>query len=595
MDDVHPGGKPTARVRWQLLSLLRPYWHLVVLSSVISLAMAGLQLVGPYLVKLTIDRYIAVANVSGVVGMSLLYTGVALLIFLLEFFQGLLIAWVGQQGMRRLRQQLFSHLQHLDVRFFDRNPVGRLLTRITSDVQALNELFSQGVMTVAGDVFLLFAILGLMFYISVPLTLLVLITVPMLMLSGYLFSKYVREAYRQVRSALSHMNAYLQEAIGGIRTIVAYNAQPLVEKRFVELNDTFRAANMQTVFCHAVFLPVVELIGAVAVALIIWYGGLSTLNGSLTIGTVVLFIQYSQRLFQPVKDLSDKFNIYQTAIAAAERLYKLLETKPQIVNSSSGAHRLHNLKHEIRFVNVWFAYDDQEWVLKGTSFTIKRGETVAIVGPTGSGKSTIVSLLARFYDVSRGRILVDNIDIRDIDLQSLRRLVTVVSQDVFLFSGSIADNIRLGNSSIPLERVVECARLVNAASFIERLPQGYNYEIRERGATLSVGQKQLLALARALAFDAPVLVLDEATANIDTETERLIQDALDKLLVGRTALIVAHRLSTIQKANRILVVHHGRIVEEGTHEELLKLDGIYKKLYELQFNLSLSPKQSVLR
>jgi len=484
--------------------------------------------------------------------------------------------------MRRLREWLFAHLQSLDVQFFDRNPVGRLLTRITSDVQALNELFAEGVMTIAGDVFLLAAILVLMFRTSPPLTLLVLATAPLILVSGYLFSKFVRQAYRDVRQRLSQMNAFLQETLAGIRTVFAYNAQPATFRRFRELNDAFREANMRTVFCHAVFLPAVELISAIALGLIVWRGGIGTIDSSITIGTVVLFIQYTQRFFQPIKDLSDKYNIFQTAMAAAERLFKVLDTKPVIVSPPAPV-ALKYFHSEVRFDHVWFAYQDEEWVLRDVSFSLQRGQTVAIVGPTGSGKSTIVSLLTRFYEVNRGAIFIDDIDIRALDLADLRRLIGVVSQDVFLFSGTILDNIRMGRHDIPAERVIECARYVNAATFIEKLPHQYDYEIHERGITLSVGQKQLLALARALVFDTPILVLDEATANIDTETERLIQDALAKLLRGRTALVVAHRLSTIQKADRIIVLHHGQIREQGTHSELLAADGLYRKLYELQF------------
>ncbi|MGC8740962.1 MAG: ABC transporter ATP-binding protein [Candidatus Sumerlaeaceae bacterium] len=567
---------------WRLLAFIRPLWQLIVLSSIVSLAMAALQLVGPYLVKITIDVYIARADVHGIFRMGLLYFAVTVLLFVLEYSQGMLIAFVGQQGMRRLRETLFSHLQRLDVQFFDRNPVGRVLTRVTSDVQALNELFSQGVMTVAGDVFLVGAIFMLMLRTSVPLTLLVFLTAPLVYFSGYLFSKFVREAYRDVRLRLSHMNAYLQEILGGIRTVVAYNAQEQSFEQFRKLNDAFRQANMRTVFCHAVFLPAIELISAIALALILAKGGIGTLDNSVTIGTVVLFIQYTQRFFQPIKDLSDKYNIFQTAMAAAERLFKLLDTKPAIVSPAQPRH-IPTFGHQIRFDRVWFAYHDEQWVLRDISFTLPKGQTVAIVGPTGSGKSTIVSLLTRFYEVQRGAITIDGHDIRDLSLDDLRRLVAVVNQDVFLFSGTIADNIRLRRPDIPLERVIECACYVNAATFIEKLPGQYHYEIHERGVTLSVGQKQLLALARALAFDAPILVLDEATANIDTETERLIQDALSKILRERTALIIAHRLSTIQKANRIIVLHHGQIRETGTHDELLRLGGLYRMLYELQF------------
>ncbi len=580
----------------RLLRLLRPYQKLIVLSTFISLGLAVLQLVGPYLVKLTIDVHIAHRDYGAVVRMALTYVFITFVAFWLEYYQGLLIAYVGQEGMRRLRDDLFAHLMRLDVQFFDRNPVGRLLTRVTNDVQALNELFSQGVMTVAGDVFIVIAIIALMFATSPPLTLLVLVTLPLVLLSGYLFSKFVREAYREVRLRLSHMNAFLQEILSGMRTVAAYNAQSTSAEKFTALNDAFRRANMRTVFCHAIFLPAIELIGALALGLIVWRGAVGVIDSSITLGTVVLFIQYTQRLFQPIKDLSDKYNIFQTALAAAERLFRLLDTTPTI--SSPAKPFLSSVQgREIRFENVWFAYQDEQWVLRDVSFSLNRGETLAIVGPTGSGKSTIVSLLARFYDVNRGAILVDGENIRTLDLESLRRLLAIVTQDVFLFSGSILENLRLGQREIPRERVIECARYVNASSFIEKLPNTYDFEIRERGTALSVGQRQLLALARALVFESPILVLDEATANIDTETERLIQDALLKLLRDRTALVVAHRLSTIQNADRIIVLHHGQVREEGSHAELLARGGLYRKLYELQFasaaNSSPAPVETV--
>jgi ABC-type multidrug transport system fused ATPase/permease subunit len=370
-----------------------------------------------------------------------------------------------------------------------------------------------------------------------------------------------------------------------MRTVQAHNREDAHQRHFEDLNSQFREANMRTVFCHAVFLPAVEVIAAIALALIIWYGGVGSLGGTITLGTVYLFIQYGQRFFQPIKDLSEKFNIFQTAMAAAERVFKLLDTAPAIESPSNPA-IFRGLEREIRFENVWFAYKGEDWVLRDVSFEVRRGETVALVGATGSGKTTVTNLLARFYDIQKGAIVIDGVDIREIDLGALRSELAMVLQDVFLFSGDIASNIRLGNREITDERVRNCAEYVNAAQFIEAMPNGYSREVRERGATLSVGQKQLLAFARALAFDPRLLILDEATASIDTETELLIQDALNKLLRGRTSIVIAHRLSTIQSADRIIVLHHGKVREVGTHAELLRHGGIYRKLYELQYKES---------
>lgn len=566
----------------RLLRFVRPYWRLVALSSGVSLLVALLQLAGPWLVKETIDHHIATGDMAGVVRLSGLYLLTISGVFALEYLQGWLTTLVGQRAMFDLRRELFAHLQRLHPAFFDRNPVGRLMTRVTNDVAALNELFAQGVMTLAGDVFLLAAIAALMLWTNWVLALLVFATAPLLLFAAWLFRRTVRAAYRDVRARLSLMNAFLQENLSGMRTVQAYNRQRVNFDRFRELNDSYREANLRTVTAHALFVPAVELIGALATGLILWYGGASALEGTVTLGTIVLFIQYVTRFFQPLRELSDKFNVFQTALASGERIFRLLDTRPE-VTAPDAPRPFEGLREEIRFEDVWFAYKDDEWVLKDISFRVRRGETVALVGATGSGKTTITNLLCRFYDVQRGSITIDGVDLRALDPLALRRRMAIVLQDVFLFSGTIADNIRLGNESISDEQVRRAAQVVNAARFIEALPGQYAHEVRERGATLSVGQKQLLAFARALAFDPEVLILDEATASIDTETELLIQDALRKLLKGRTSIVIAHRLSTVQNADRIIVLHKGRIRESGTHAELLRQNGLYRKLYELQY------------
>ena len=577
------------RLAWRLLRFLKPYTGAIAASSLLSLVMALLQLAGPYIVKVAIDTHIAARHMPGVVRMCAMFVAVTLAMFALEYLQALLIARVGQHAMIDLRARIFAHVQTLSLAFFDRNPVGRLMTRITSDVATLNELFSLGVMTLAGDIFLLVSITALMFHTNAVLTALLFVTAPLLFQAGNIFRRNVRAAHRDVRAWLSRMNACLQENLGGMRTVQAYNRQDRNFEQFSGLNHEYLAANMRSVVCHAVFFPIVELLGAVAVALIVWYGGGRVIEGSMTLGTVYLFVQYAQRFFQPIRDLSEKFNIFQTAMASAERVFKLLETQPEIVSPPSPA-PFDGLRDEIRFDNVWFAYKDEEWVLRDVSLQIRRGEKVALVGATGSGKTTMTSLVARFYDVSRGAVTIDGADVRSLDLKQLRSRMAIVLQDVFLFTGTVASNIRLGNEAIDEARLEECARVVNAHPFVAALPEAYGHAVRERGATFSVGQKQLLAFARALAFDPDVLILDEATASIDTETELLIQQAIERLLAGRTAIIVAHRLSTIQHCDRIVVLHRGKIRESGTHAELVARDGIYRKLYELQYeNLRSGP------
>lgn len=575
------------RLAWRLLLFLKPYTGAIAASSVLSLAMALLQLAGPYIVKITIDTYIAARDMAGVMRMCALFAATTLALFFLEYMQALLIARVGQHAMFDLRARIFGHVQTLPLSFFDRNPVGRLMTRITSDVATLNELFSLGVMTLAGDIFLLVSITALMFHTNVVLTALLFVTGPLLFYAGNIFRRNVRAAHRDVRAWLSRMNACLQENLSGMRTVQAYNRQERNFEQFSGLNREYLAANMRSVLCHAIFFPVVELLGAMAIALIVWYGGGQVIAGAMTLGTVYLFVQYAQRFFQPIRDLSEKFNIFQTAMASAERVFKLLETQPDIVSPPSPV-PFHNLREDIRFEDVWFAYKDEEWVLRGVTLQIRKGEKVALVGATGSGKTTMTSLVARFYDVQKGTVMIDGVDVRSLDLKQLRSRMAIVLQDVFLFTGSVASNIRLGNEAIGDARLEECARVVNAHPFISALPDAYEHPVRERGATFSVGQKQLLAFARALAFDPEILILDEATASIDTETELLIQQAIERLLVGRTAIIVAHRLSTIQHCDRIVVLHRGKIRESGTHAELLANDGIYRKLYELQYQNLLS-------
>lgn len=582
-DKIHAG--VDSGMTWRLLAYLKPYWKLVVLASVLSLLIAVFTLAGPKVVQVAIDNYIMTGDTRGILNMTVLYLVISIITFGLEYWREWATAYVGQKAMFDLRKNIFDHLQSLSLPYFDRHPVGRVMTRVTSDVAALNELFAQGLTTLAGTIFMLIAIAGILLYKDWKLTLLIFASLPLLILSAAWFRRTVRSGLREVRAKLGQLNSYLQENLSGIRTVQAYNRQALNFVSFQKLNDEHRQANLTTIFAYAVFLPVTELIAALALAAIIWYGGVASLSNAITVGTIVLFIQYCQKFFQPVKELSEKFNILQTAMASGERIFQLLDQQPDVPTPAQPV-PFRGLHSSINFENVYFAYKNEDWVLNDVTFEVKRGETIALVGSTGSGKTTVTSLLARFYDIQRGSIKLDGVDIKQMDPRELRRKMAIVLQDNFLFSGDIASNIRLGNHDITDEELREAAASVNASHFIEALPAGYNEEVLERGATLSVGQKQLLAFARALAFDPEILILDEATASIDTETELLIQDALEKLLKGRTSIVIAHRLSTVQNADRIIVLHHGCIKEQGTHSQLLQRDGLYRRLYELQYKHS---------
>jgi ATP-binding cassette subfamily B protein len=469
------------------------------------------------------------------------------------------------------------------VAYFDRNPVGRIMTRLTADVDALNELFTSGVTDLLGDLVMIGAIIAVMAYMDVRLTLITLLTVPMLFFATAWFRKGARRGFDMVRTRIARIFAFLQEHISGAQTVQIFNAEEKAVRKFARINDEHRQANIDTIFYYAVFFPLVDFIGAVGIALIIWFGGYRVMQNALSIGALVAFIQYSGFLFQPIRDISDKYNVLQGAVVASHRIFKALDL-PILITSPVKPLKTGRAEGRIQFEKVWFAYKDEDWVLKDVSFTVEPGQSVALVGHTGSGKTTITNLLMRFYDVQKGRVLLDGIDVRDWDLQSLRENFAVVLQDVFLFSGSVESNIRLGRSDISDERVRWAATEVRADNFIARLPRAYQSEVRERGAGLSVGQKQLISFSRALAFDPALLILDEATSSIDTETEQLIQQAIARVMSNRTSVIVAHRLSTIQRADNIIVLHHGEIREQGSHQDLLALRGLYWRLYKLQYS-----------
>jgi ATP-binding cassette subfamily B protein len=612
-----------ARLMKRLLAYLRPYKPLVALSFLAILLHSGLQAVGPFLTKVAIDHYLAATArqptfldawlsphaATGLAQVAALYLLTLLASFAVDFLQTYSMQLAGQKVMFDLRMQIFGHLQKLHAGFFDRNPVGRLVTRLTTDVDALNEMFSSGVIAVFGDFFTLAAIVGVMVSFHAPLALVSFSVLPLIVLATALFRRRVRDSYRRIRTAIARINAYLQEHITGMAVVQLFNREQKSFEEFDEVNRRHMRAFKDSVFAHSLFYPTIEVLSATAIALILWYGGLRVLGGTLTLGVVVAFIQYAQRFYRPIQDLSEKYNILQGAMASSERIFKLLDTPPEIVSPAAPA-RLESPRGRIEFRDVWFAYKqvqspkskvqspgstraettshlgpgtEWDWVLKDVSFTIEPDETIAIVGHTGAGKTTMMNLLLRFYDPQRGQILLDGIDLRDADLKELRRLFGVVLQDPFLFSGTVERNIRLGSDHLERADLEEAAEEVNLADFIRALPGGFDEEVRERGATLSTGQKQLISFARALAHRPRILVLDEATSSVDTETEFRVRDALGRMVEGRTSIIIAHRLSTVQSADRILVMHKGRLRESGTHQELLAARGIYWKLYQLQY------------
>ncbi|MGZ5449699.1 MAG: ABC transporter ATP-binding protein [Thermoanaerobaculia bacterium] len=589
---------------WRLMKYLRPYrWRagfsvfLVIVSSLFEIA-------GPAIIAIAIDLFVKPLNGAEPLGVSrrlgewLAANGIQLdpitginvaagiylftLVggFAVLYTQMVLMNLMGQYIMYDLRKQIFGHLQRLNVQFFDRNPVGRLMTRVTTDVDALNELFTAGFVAIFGDIFVLAGIVGVLFWMNWRLALVLFSITPFIILVSIWFRRGARLTYRKVRARIAAINAFLQEHISGMSTVQLFNREEKEAHKFEGLNARHRDANVESIFYYAVFYPVIELIETIGLALIVWYGGGQVIQGTLSVGALIAFFQYSQRFYQPISDLSEKYNILQAAMAASERIFKLLDTQVRLPDT--GKREIHDFE-SLELRNVWFAYHEPDWVLKNVSFRVDRGERFALVGHTGAGKTTVTALLLRFYEPQRGEILINGIDIREYSVESLRQLYAIVQQDFFLFTGTIADNISLGDPGISDEAIRTAAVRVQADRFISRLPEGYAAQVRERGAGLSVGEKQLLSFARALAFNPPVLILDEATSSIDTETELLIQEAIRTLLEDRTSIVIAHRLSTIRSADTILVFHHGEIRERGTHEELMQIGGLYRRLYEIQY------------
>ena len=603
-----------ARLMKRLLQYLRPYKSYVALAIVILVAASLLQVVGPWLTQIAIDDVIPNRNTSLLATLAAAYLASVVAGFVLLYAQSVLTTWLGQRVMYDLRTEIFRKLQRLDLGFYDRNPVGRLMTRITSDVEALNELFSSGVVAVFGDLFTLAFILSAMLYMDWRLALITFSVLPFVVLTAFLFRAKLRTAYRDIRVRLARINSYLHERITGIVVVKLFNREKHDARRHAEINQDYLEAHLRSITYYALFFPVIELFTAIALALIIWRGGATLLEGVVTVGVLAAFIQYARRFFRPIQDLSEKYNLLQSAMASSERIFELIDREIEIVDQADPVSLERPVRGEIEFQGVWFAYgkrdadgtegdatahdgrdeigsddvgrgDDEnwDWVLRDVSFRAAPGERLAIVGHTGAGKTTIIHLLMRFYQPQRGRILLDGVPIDRLRLDDLREHIGLVLQDVFLFSQDVAHNIRLGAQDIREERVREAAERIGAAPFIERLPDGYNQELGERGMTLSVGERQLVSFARALAFDPQVLVLDEATSSVDSEIEAKIEQATNELMAGRTSMVIAHRLSTILGADHIVVLHHGALCEEGTHEELLELGGLYARLHELQF------------
>lgn len=580
---------------WGLLKRVfayaKPYKKEFFWSIFLTLLLAALAPTRPYLVQLTLDKYVFFNDSTGLLNMTLLMIAILLLQTLVQYYQTLLTNTLGQSVIKDLRIAVFNHIIKLRLKYFDKTPIGQLITRTVSDLETIADIFSQGLISIIGDSLQVITIIAVMLYADWRLTLVVLIPMPFLMLATYVFKEAIKSAFQDVRTQVALLNNFLQEHISGVSIIQYFAREEQEYKKFYSINAEHRDAHIRSNWYYSIFFPVVELISALSIGLLVWYGSKSVLSNQVSPGVVVSFIMYINMLFRPIRELADKFNTLQMGMVGADRIFKVLDTDERTLNN--GHLTLPNMKGEIEFKNVWFSYkqtdempNDEEWILKNISFSLKQGETLALVGATGAGKSSTINILNRFYEISKGQVSIDGVDIQDFDLNYLRGQIATVLQDVFLFSDTIQNNISLKNDEITLAQIIKAAKDVGAHHFIMQLPGGYQYNVQERGATLSVGQAQLVSFIRALVHQPKILVLDEATSSVDTETEYLIQTAIEKLMQGRTSIVIAHRLSTIQNANKIIVLEKGEVMEIGTHQELLKLNGYYKRLYDLQFSSS---------
>lgn len=580
--DKISGNAYDSKLLGRLAKYIRPYKTVFWISVILTILLAAVAPALPLLVEYTLDHYILSGNGEGLTGMLFLMFALLIGQTIIRYFHTLMTNTLGQSVIRDIRIQVFNHITNLRLKYFDNTPIGRLITRTISDLETIANIFSEGLIQIIGDLLQLVVILGVMFYTDWKLTLVVLVPMPLMIAATYIFKEAMKSAFQSVRLWVSNLNTFLQEHISGMNVIQYFAREDQEMRKFKAINAEHRNAHIRANWYFSIFFPVLEIIVAIATGLLVWYGSKQILADVISPGVVVAFIMYINMIFRPIRELIDKFNTLQMGMVSAERIFDVLDTDEFTPNE--GKYKPENVKGEITFKNVWFAYNDEKWVLKDVSFHVKQGETLALVGATGAGKSSIINILSRFYEIQKGEILLDGVNIKEYDLTFLRQTIATVLQDVFLFSDSVLHNINLHNPNISFESIEDAAKKVGAYDFIMRLPGNFNYQVQERGSTLSAGQAQLISFIRALVHDPKILILDEATSSIDTETEELIQNAIENLMDGRTSIVIAHRLSTIQKADKIIVLDKGEIKEIGTHHELLELEGYYKKLYDLQFN-----------
>ncbi len=570
-----------SKILKRIFVFVKPYIHFFYFLVFLIIFQGVITPVRPWLTQLTMDDYVAVGDKDGLVMMVGILIIVTAIQALVQFVQVYLSEWIGQHVIRDIRIRLYQHLTTMKTQFYDKTPIGRLVTRNVSDVETLSSVFTEGLAAIVGDLLQLVFILGIMLYTDWKLTLVSLSSIPLLFVATYIFKEKVKHSFNQVRAAVANLNSFVQEHITGMNIVQIFNSEEIEYEKFKKINKEHLRANLKSVLYYSVYFPVAEVIAAVTTGMLVWYGGKGVLQEYTTLGTLIAFIMYISLFFRPIRMIADRFNTLQMGIVSADRILKLLDNKDQIQNT--GNYQPEHLSGHVKFKNVWFAYEDENYVLKDISFEVKKGQNLALVGATGSGKSSIINLLSRFYEINKGHIEIDGIDIREYELSALRSKIGVVLQDVFLFSDTIMNNITLGRKDISREKVVQVAEWVGAKGFIDRLPHGFDYNVMERGATLSVGQRQLISFVRAMVFDPAIIVLDEATSSVDSETEELIQNAVEKMMKGRTSIVIAHRLATIQKADKIIVLDKGEIKEIGTHEELLEHEGFYAQLYQMQY------------